>query len=67
MSANRLLNLINQIWNSENGNRKQEAKVGYHNLALLVQEIGYKIQEPNQNAEVNIHIQVDTQGYQALL
>ena len=61
-SANRLLNLINQILEfrkTETENRK--LKVGYHNLALLVQEIGIKYKELNQNAEVNIHIQVDTQ------
>lgn len=61
-SANRLLNLINQILEfrkTETENRK--LKVGYHNLALLVQEIGIKYKELNQNAEVNIHIQVNTQ------
>lgn len=61
-SANRLLNLINQILEfrkTETENRK--LKVGYHNLALLVQEIGIKYKELNQNAEVNIHINVETQ------
>lgn len=61
-SANRLLNLINQILEfrkTETENRK--LKVGYHNLALLVQEIGIKYKELNQNAEVNIHINVEAQ------
>ena len=61
-SANRLLNLINQILEfrkTETENKK--LKVGYHNLALLVQEIGIKYKELNQNAEVNIHINVETQ------
>ena len=61
-SASRLLNLINQILEfrkTETENRR--LKVGYHNLALLVQETGIKYKELNQNAEVNIHINIDTQ------
>lgn len=59
-SANRLLNLINQILEfrkTETENRK--LKVAYNNLAVLVQEIGIKYKELNQNPDVDIEIQTD--------
>lgn len=59
-SANRLLNLINQILEfrkTETENRK--LKVAYNNLAVLVQEIGIKYKELNQNPNVDIQIKAD--------
>lgn len=59
-SANRLLNLINQILEfrkTETENRK--LKVAYNNLAVLVQEIGIKYKELNQNPNVDIQIKSD--------
>lgn len=56
-SANRLLNLINQILEfrkTETENRK--LKVRYDNLTRLIQEIGIKYKELNQNPNVEIHI-----------
>jgi signal transduction histidine kinase/ligand-binding sensor domain-containing protein/DNA-binding response OmpR family regulator len=59
-SANRLLNLINQILEfrkTETENRK--LKVAYNHLAILVQEIGIKYKELNQNPNVDIQIKTD--------
>lgn len=61
-SANRLLNLINQILEfrkTETENRK--LKVRYDNLSRLIQEIGIKYKELNQNPNVEIHIKTDSQ------
>lgn len=61
-SANRLLNLINQILEfrkTETENRK--LKVRYDNLTRLIQEIGIKYKELNQNPNVEIHIKTDSQ------
>lgn len=61
-SAHRLLNLINQILEfrkTETENRK--LKVRYDNLTQLVQEIGIKYKELNQNSNVEIHIKASQQ------
>ena len=55
-SANRLLNLINQILEfrkTETENRK--LKVAQDDLGKLIQEIGLKYKELNQNPNVNIN------------
>lgn len=59
-SANRLLNLINQILEfrkTETENRR--LKVCYDDLTRLIQEIGIKYKELNQNPNVKIHIKTD--------
>lgn len=64
-SANRLLNLINQILEfrkTETENRK--LKVCFDNLSLLIQEIGIKYKELNQNPNVKIRIKTDAQESQ---
>lgn len=60
-SSLRLLNLINQILEfrkTETQNRKLSVAKG--NIANLIQEVGLKYKELNQNDKVNYHIQIDT-------
>ena len=60
-SANRLLNLINQIMEfrkTETQNRKLSVVKG--NLAELIQEIGVKYEGLNQNPRVKFNISIDT-------
>lgn len=60
-SANRLLNLINQILEfrkTETENRK--LKVAQDDLSELIQEIGIKYKELNQNPNVEISIEKNT-------
>lgn len=62
-SANRLLNLINQILEfrkTETENRK--LKVAQDDLGKLIQEIGLKYKELNQNPNVNISTEIKTES-----
>ena len=60
-SSLRLLNLINQILEfrkTETQNRKLSVAKG--NIANLIQEVGIKYKELNQNDKVTYHIHIDT-------